>query len=275
MAASKAGIGWAVGIGAVLVIGAGIAYVESRPKAPRIQAVICPGALNQNLDFSDLKQNHLVVQLRENCFGGLVILPKAWSYWYADAAGEQKGQWHAWWFENDSAPLGPFFQGRKDILGKPAHAAFRMEGRGSVFFYNEQREPSQATREQPRLQQTATAGSQASTPESKGVPGNGAAIYAAFCAECHGKDGNPPGPAALSRNLNVTDLRSLAQRNQGVFPLAQVEGLLSGTTRSPVVHGGIDMPVWGPVLSQRAGDRNMTTAEAAHALARYLESLQR
>ena len=73
MAASKAGIAWAVGVVAVASVGAGIALMRSRPKAPQIRAVVCPGALDQKLDFSDLKESHFVVQLRENCFGGWII----------------------------------------------------------------------------------------------------------------------------------------------------------------------------------------------------------
>jgi mono/diheme cytochrome c family protein len=102
----------------------------------------------------------------------------------------------------------------------------------------------------------------------------GAALYANYCAVCHGKEGKTPVAPASRQRAKPPDLQSLASRNKGVFPLARMETLLTGTSASPVVHGGIDMPVWGPILSQGGGDPNLGAARA-HALARYLESLQR
>ena len=273
MAASKLGFAGAVWIVAVASLCAGIALMRARPKAPQVRAVVCPGALDQKVDFSDLRENHFVVQLRENCFGGWVIVPTAWRYWHADTASDEKGQWRAWWFENDSVPLGPFLPARRDILGRPAHAAFRMEGRGSVVFYNNQSEPAQYGGEAPGREEVPDAGGRAVSP--RGLSENGAAIYAVYCADCHGSNGTPRGPRASSRNMRVPDLRLMARRNKGVFPAKQVENLLSGTAQSPVIHGGIDMPIWGPVLARGVGDGNMTVAEAVLSLTRYLESLQR
>jgi len=99
----------------------------------------------------------------------------------------------------------------------------------------------------------------------------GASLYATYCANCHGKDGKGPGRLALASGMSVPDLQLMARRNRSVFPVARVEKLLSGTAQSPVVHGGIDMPLWGPVLSRDDADRKLR----AHALARYLESIQK
>ena len=103
---------------------------------------------------------------------------------------------------------------------------------------------------------------------------NGARLYATYCADCHGKDGKGPGPLAQTRGITVPDLQLLATRNNSVFPLAQVEKLLSGTAQSPVVHGGIEMPLWGSVLTDGDSDRSARESRA-HALARYLESVQK
>ncbi|MGA2712539.1 MAG: c-type cytochrome [Bryobacteraceae bacterium] len=102
----------------------------------------------------------------------------------------------------------------------------------------------------------------------------GAKLYTTYCAYCHGKDGKGPGQLPLVRGINVPDLQLMASRNRGVFPLARVEKLLSGTSNSPIVHGGIEMPLWGPVLSHDDGNRSARELRV-HALARYLESLQK
>jgi mono/diheme cytochrome c family protein len=116
----------------------------------------------------------------------------------------------------------------------------------------------------------------AQSPEPKQPPPasanvSGAELYATYCGGCHGTDGKGPGPLATTRGMSVPDLQLLARRNQGVFPLSRIEKLLSGTSRSPVIHGGIEMPVWGPALSQSRAGRELR----AHALVRYLESLQK
>ena len=84
----------------------------------------------------------------------------------------------------------------------------------------------------------------------------GAKLYTTYCADCHGKDGKGPGQLAQLRGISVPDLQLMARRNRGVFPLGRVEKLLSGTERPPVVHGGIEMPLWGRVLSDADGKGN-------------------
>ena len=100
---------------------------------------------------------------------------------------------------------------------------------------------------------------------------DGARLYTTYCAECHGTEGRRPGAVASVRGSTIPDLQLMATRNRGVFPLAQVEKLLSGTARAPISHGGIEMPLWGPVLSRDGPDRSARV----HALARYLETLQK
>jgi mono/diheme cytochrome c family protein len=85
----------------------------------------------------------------------------------------------------------------------------------------------------------------------------GAKLYATYCVDCHGSVTGTP-------KANVPDLGLLTRRNKGVFPLERVEKLLSGTKQSPVMHGGVEMPVWGTVLMDRV-----------HALSRYIESIQK
>jgi mono/diheme cytochrome c family protein len=119
--------------------------------------------------------------------------------------------------------------------------------------------------------QTSEPHPSAKSPERASV--EGAVLFAAYCASCHGKDGKGPGPASAGK-IRVPDLQLLAGRNKGVFPLPRVEALLSGTTQAPIVHGGMEMPLWGAVLS--GGDSDRSTRDLrVHALARYLETLQK
>jgi mono/diheme cytochrome c family protein len=115
---------------------------------------------------------------------------------------------------------------------------------------------------------------QTSEPSPKRASEDGATLYKTYCADCHGKDGKTRGPVASRQNLSVPDLKLLTSRNQGVFPLARVEKLLTGTERSPIVHGGIQMPLWGQILAGDGADPSLRESRA-HALARYLESLQK
>ena len=100
----------------------------------------------------------------------------------------------------------------------------------------------------------------------------GAKLYTTYCADCHGEDAKGPGQLARARGMSVPDLQLMARRNRGVFPLARVEKLLSGTVQAPVVHGGIEMPSWGPVLSHDHADQSNRQLRV---LARYLESVQK
>lgn len=260
-----------VGVIAIAVV----SVVRFASPAPGIHPVICPESSGKNLDFSGFTGDHLVVQLREKCFGALVTPPRAWSYWYTRTAGEEAEQWHAYWFENDAAPIGPFFADSREIVGRSAHAAFRMEGRGVVAFYNKPLERPGPEGAEPTGEEIARAMNQTGARRPAGISGTGATLYATFCADCHGKNAEPPGAIASGRNLRAPDLRLLARRNEGVFPLRAVEKLLSGTSQAPIIHGGIDMPVWAPVLSHQMGDHDISAAEAAHSLARYIESQQR
>ncbi len=260
-------------VGAIAI--AVVSIVSTGSQTPGIHPVICPESSVRNLDFSNFTGDRLIMELREDCFGALVTPPRAWSYWYTDTASEEAEQWHAYWFENEAAPIGPFFADSREIVGRSAHAAFRMEGRGTVAFYNKPLERPGPINSGPTDEEIAQAMNQNGSRRPAGISGTGATLYATFCADCHGRDAAPPGPLASGRKLRAPDLRLLARRNEGVFPLREVEKLLSGTNQAPIIHGGIDMPVWAPVLSHQMGDREISAAEAAHSLARYLESLQR
>ena len=105
------------------------------------------------------------------------------------------------------------------------------------------------------------------TPADSGV-----AMYQAYCGACHGVRGEGNGPAAPALKVAPTNLRTLAQRNKGVFPTAQVQAVLKFGVDYPA-HGSGDMPVWGPTFRALSSDTDMVTLRIAN-LTEYLKSLQ-
>jgi mono/diheme cytochrome c family protein len=76
---------------------------------------------------------------------------------------------------------------------------------------------------------------------------SGADTFNVHCVQCHGARGEGDGPDAVSRNLAVPNLRTLARRNGGMFPVDAVASYIDGTAM-PAAHGNRAMPVWGPVF---------------------------
>lgn len=74
---------------------------------------------------------------------------------------------------------------------------------------------------------------------------NGRELYLHFCAECHGKDAASVGPMAEMLAIEPPDLTALVQRNQGVFPIADIAKQIDG--RIPIGFHTY-MPVFGPSL---------------------------
>ncbi|EKV32946.1 hypothetical protein C882_0029 [Caenispirillum salinarum AK4] len=80
----------------------------------------------------------------------------------------------------------------------------------------------------------------------------GAYTYRQHCASCHGMKGAGDGPVAKFLNVDVPDLTTLAERNDGRFPFLKVFHIIDGrqTLRA---HGNAMMPVWGSVFRYEAG----------------------
>ena len=95
-----------------------------------------------------------------------------------------------------------------------------------------------------------------------------------YCASCHGRDGTGNGPVARALQTRPADLTTLAQRNGGTFPVAQVRAFVEGTGRQLTAHGTNEMPVWGTMF------RALETADGRVGvridnLVAYVESLQK
>lgn len=93
----------------------------------------------------------------------------------------------------------------------------------------------------------------------------GARLYFNHCAACHGDDGEGTGPVAASMRVTVPNLRSLAQRNGGTFPVDTVRAYVDGRDML-AAHGDRHMPIWGDVFrgaDQDADDRTVRRRIAA------------
>jgi mono/diheme cytochrome c family protein len=101
----------------------------------------------------------------------------------------------------------------------------------------------------------------------------GQALYAAYCAVCHGKDGKGDGPMAKALKVSPPDLTHLAARNSGKFPAGRVQKIIASKEPVPAGHGTREMTVWGPIFSQIAWDQDLGQIRVYN-LAQYLEKLQ-
>jgi mono/diheme cytochrome c family protein len=104
-------------------------------------------------------------------------------------------------------------------------------------------------------------------------PVQGAALYKAHCAVCHGQDAKGGGPMAKSLKVNPPDLTRIAAQNRGHFPLARIQKIIASEVPIPAGHGTREMPVWGPVFSQIVWDQDLGQIRVYN-LARYIEEKQ-
>jgi len=106
-------------------------------------------------------------------------------------------------------------------------------------------------------------------------PPSGARLYANHCAACHGEFGEGDGPVASAMRVTMPNLRSLAMRNGGTFPLEDVRAYVDGRS-IPAAHGDRYMPVWGDVFGWGPeGDLSEALAEQRlDAIVEFVRMLQ-
>jgi mono/diheme cytochrome c family protein len=102
---------------------------------------------------------------------------------------------------------------------------------------------------------------------------DGAALYKAYCATCHGTDGKGIGPMTEWLKIKAPDLTRLSVREGGRFPFARVQRVIAGTENITKGHGTREMPIWGPVFSQVGRDQDLGQMRIYN-LAEYIEKIQ-
>jgi cytochrome c553 len=101
--------------------------------------------------------------------------------------------------------------------------------------------------------------------------GEGSALFASFCVNCHGRSGRGDGPMATELRRVPPDLTMLAAHNGDRFPTERVRQIVTGS--GPAAHGDRIMPVWGDAFS-RLGESRAGAEARIDAIVRYLELLQ-
>ncbi len=110
-------------------------------------------------------------------------------------------------------------------------------------------------------------------PEAAGSVDEGRDLFDAYCASCHGTQGDGNGPAAASMRRRPPNITGLAQANGGVFPAERVRRIVDG--REIESHGNREMPVWGDAFKATKGGRGEgAVRDRIASIVRYLASIQ-
>ena len=102
----------------------------------------------------------------------------------------------------------------------------------------------------------------------------GEQLFKGYCASCHGLTGQGDGPAAPALKTAPPDLTSIARRNGGTFPRAQLVRLIEEGAPAVTAHGSKEMPVWGPIFSGLAIGSYKPTGLRVEDVVAFLESIQ-
>ena len=114
----------------------------------------------------------------------------------------------------------------------------------------------------------------ASAQISSQQPVDGVSIFRSYCAPCHGADGRGNGPVSKALKQQTPDLTRLSKRNDGAFPVVDVQmTILFGTGNLLPAHGSKEMPIWGPMFHEIEFDQDLGNVRLKNVLT-YLESIQ-
>lgn len=108
------------------------------------------------------------------------------------------------------------------------------------------------------------------------VAGVGKQHFEKYCASCHGTDARGSGPAAESLKEEPPNLREIAKRRDGTFPIDELAKKIDGRG-APAAHGSSEMPIWGRRFSENIGGGALgeeAVRGELYVLLQYLKSIQ-
>jgi mono/diheme cytochrome c family protein len=103
-------------------------------------------------------------------------------------------------------------------------------------------------------------------------PASGKEMFDAYCAVCHGPNGQGDGPAAKALNKAPANLTQLAAKNGNRFPDAVVSRYIAGE-ETVAAHETRDMPMWGRVFHSMESNASIDQLRIRN-LTDYVKSLQ-
>ena len=107
-------------------------------------------------------------------------------------------------------------------------------------------------------------------PMKRTQASDGAGMFNAYCASCHGLDGKGGGPAAKALAKAPADLTKITARNGGTFPAIKIKRYIEGADEI-AAHGSRDMPVWSTLFRSMQPD---TVPLQIQALSDFIASIQ-
>ena len=103
---------------------------------------------------------------------------------------------------------------------------------------------------------------------------SGRALFATYCASCHGPNGLGDGPVASQLRTRPSNLTQFAVKNRGVFPAERLHRIIDGQDTTARAHGSMEMPVWGDAFRKREGLSGEAANARIDAIVRYLGAIQ-
>ena len=103
----------------------------------------------------------------------------------------------------------------------------------------------------------------------------GQRLFEFYCQNCHGETGKGDGETSKVLTIKPANLRKLARKNGGDFPLQRVKRSIDGRERSPA-HG-TSMPIWGIGFQDRTSDvyQEDEVQRRIDCLIEYIQTLQK